>query len=179
MRALSIRQPWAWAILHAGKDIENRDWKGYGGKLGRDKGFRGDVLIHASQRPNPTRLVREGEEFSAFCRERRITLPDGEHPGVLSCRDLFRDCGGIVGIARIVDIRPNGEAPASRWAIPGLLGLVLAQVEAFPQMVPCNGARGFWTVPPGVQALVDEQLLQLKLERHASEDRLEMKELGA
>lgn len=24
--ALSIRQPWAWAILHAGKDIENRDW---------------------------------------------------------------------------------------------------------------------------------------------------------
>ena len=22
--ALSIRQPWAWAILHAGKDVENR-----------------------------------------------------------------------------------------------------------------------------------------------------------
>ena len=27
MKALSIRQPWAWAILHAGKDIENRDWR--------------------------------------------------------------------------------------------------------------------------------------------------------
>ncbi|MQA14935.1 MAG: ASCH domain-containing protein [Pseudonocardiaceae bacterium] len=26
MRALSIRQPWAWAILHAGKDVENRSW---------------------------------------------------------------------------------------------------------------------------------------------------------
>ena len=26
MRALSIQQPWAWAILHAGKDIENRTW---------------------------------------------------------------------------------------------------------------------------------------------------------
>jgi len=24
VKALSIRQPWAWAILHAGKDIENR-----------------------------------------------------------------------------------------------------------------------------------------------------------
>lgn len=24
--ALSIRQPWAWAILCAGKDIENRSW---------------------------------------------------------------------------------------------------------------------------------------------------------
>ena len=24
MLALSIRQPWAWAIIHAGKDVENR-----------------------------------------------------------------------------------------------------------------------------------------------------------
>lgn len=24
--ALSIRQPWAWAIVYAGKDIENRTW---------------------------------------------------------------------------------------------------------------------------------------------------------
>lgn len=27
MIALSIRQPWAWLIINAGKDIENRDWK--------------------------------------------------------------------------------------------------------------------------------------------------------
>ena len=26
MKCLSIRQPWAWAIIHAGKDIENRCW---------------------------------------------------------------------------------------------------------------------------------------------------------
>lgn len=25
--ALSVRQPWAWAIIHAGKDIENRTWQ--------------------------------------------------------------------------------------------------------------------------------------------------------
>ena len=23
-KALSVRQPWAWAIIHGGKDIENR-----------------------------------------------------------------------------------------------------------------------------------------------------------
>ena len=23
-RAISVRQPWAWAIVHAGKDVENR-----------------------------------------------------------------------------------------------------------------------------------------------------------
>lgn len=39
MKALSIRQPWAWRILHEGKDIENRDWP---------TRFRGTFLIHAS-----------------------------------------------------------------------------------------------------------------------------------
>ena len=38
--ALSVRQPWAWAIIHAGKDIENRSWA---------TKFRGRVLIHASK----------------------------------------------------------------------------------------------------------------------------------
>ena len=40
MKALSIRQPWAWMILHCGKDIENREWP---------TRFRGRVLIHASK----------------------------------------------------------------------------------------------------------------------------------
>lgn len=26
MKALSVRAPWWWFILHAAKDIENRDW---------------------------------------------------------------------------------------------------------------------------------------------------------
>ena len=26
-RALSVRQPWAWAICHGWKDIENRTWR--------------------------------------------------------------------------------------------------------------------------------------------------------
>ena len=26
MKALSIHQPWAWAILNAGKTVENRTW---------------------------------------------------------------------------------------------------------------------------------------------------------
>jgi len=39
MRALSIRQPWAWAILH-GKDVENRTWV---------TRVTGEFLIHASK----------------------------------------------------------------------------------------------------------------------------------
>jgi hypothetical protein len=40
MKAISIRQPWAWAILHAGKDIENRSWS---------TPYRGELAVHATQ----------------------------------------------------------------------------------------------------------------------------------
>ena len=39
MLALSVRQPWAWAIARGHKVIENRDW---------DTRFRGTLAIHAS-----------------------------------------------------------------------------------------------------------------------------------
>lgn len=40
MRILSVRQPWAHAILHYGKDVENRSWA---------TPYRGPVAIHASR----------------------------------------------------------------------------------------------------------------------------------
>lgn len=41
MRVLTVQQPWAWAILHGGKDVENRTqaWS-----------YRGPVAIHAGAR---------------------------------------------------------------------------------------------------------------------------------
>ena len=38
MKAISIQQPWAWAIIHAGKDVENRTWNSH---------HRGLLAIHA------------------------------------------------------------------------------------------------------------------------------------
>lgn len=40
MKALSIQQPWAWAIVKRDKRVENRTWP---------TTYRGPVLIHASQ----------------------------------------------------------------------------------------------------------------------------------
>lgn len=40
MKAISIQQPWAWAILHAGKDVENRSWS---------TTYRGEVAVHATR----------------------------------------------------------------------------------------------------------------------------------
>lgn len=49
MKALSIRQPWAWAIMAGHKPLENRSW---------DTKERGMFLVHAAQR-----IDKEGIEF--------------------------------------------------------------------------------------------------------------------
>jgi hypothetical protein len=43
-RALSIRQPWAWAIVEGLKSVENRTWP---------TAYRGLLLIHAGLREDP------------------------------------------------------------------------------------------------------------------------------
>ncbi|MGW1557596.1 ASCH domain-containing protein [Streptomyces sp. NPDC002144] len=48
MKALSIRQPWADAIAHQTKRVENRTWP---------TAYRGPVLIHASATHDPYAVI--------------------------------------------------------------------------------------------------------------------------
>lgn len=73
--ALSIRQPWAWLIVHGQKDIENRDWK---------TPFRGRVLIHAGK-------LHDGPATDWHWDRLGLAKPEAF------------DYGGIVGEAEIVD----------------------------------------------------------------------------
>jgi hypothetical protein len=65
MKALTIKQPWAWAIIFGGKDIENRSWR---------TRYRGALLIHAgaayrADASMPRRIrapARDKLEFSAI-----------------------------------------------------------------------------------------------------------------
>jgi len=47
MKGLSIHQPWAWAIFHAGKDMENRAWSTL---------YRGELAVHATRLESGCRL---------------------------------------------------------------------------------------------------------------------------
>jgi hypothetical protein len=40
MKAITVRQPWAWLLIHGGKDIENRNWPTL---------YRGPIAIHAAK----------------------------------------------------------------------------------------------------------------------------------
>jgi hypothetical protein len=99
--ALSIRQPWAWLILHAGKDIENRSWP---------TKFRGRILVHASK--GLTRAEYEaGEDPLWAAGGPAIALPPFE--------ELER--GGIVGAVDIVNCVTASRSP---WFC-GQFGFVL------------------------------------------------------
>lgn len=118
MKALSIRQPWAWLILNAGKDIENRDWP---------TSFRGRFLIHASK--GMTRDEYENGLLTLEDIDSRIQLPPFEK--------LER--GGIVGTAMLTACVRQSESP---WFF-GIYGFELRDVMPLP-FRPYRGALGFF-----------------------------------
>jgi len=121
--ALSIRQPWAWAIIHAGKDIENRDWA---------TKFRGPVCIHAAK--SMTR-----DEFDSFVSLARAMFRNGDWTGDLVPEPKAFSRGGIIGVAEIVDCVDASESP---WFF-GRYGFVLRNPRAV-EFIPVKGALGFF-----------------------------------
>lgn len=127
--ALSIRQPWIWAMLHAGKDIENRSWR---------TSRRGWIALHASkgmtlgEYRDCMETVRGVFADSLDAGGKQSTPID--FPGL---DDLER--GGIVGVARIIDCVRTSASP---WFF-GEFGLVLADVKPVP-LIPVRGMQGFF-----------------------------------
>jgi hypothetical protein len=120
--ALSVRQPWAWAIIHAGKDIENRTWKP--GNPGLR--FRGPLAIHAARG-----MTQDEYEDACDSIERICGFP------VPPAVELQR--GGIIGMARLTDIVLSSNSP---W-FAGKHGLVLTGAAPVP-FVPAAGNLGFY-----------------------------------
>ena len=121
--ALSVRQPWAWAIIRAGKDVENRDWRRHNPGLT----FRGRVCIHAS-----SGMTRD--EYDAIMPEGTIPIP--------AAHLLVR--GAIIGHVQVMDIirDPGREVITSPW-FQGPVGLILHDPVPIDP-VPCAGALGFF-----------------------------------
>lgn len=128
MKALSIRQPWAWLILHAGKDIENRAWA---------TRYRGRVLIHAAKGMSRA----EFEEGLATAHGISATHPFPEGLALPSPEEIER--GGIVGSVEIVDCVNASRSP---WFF-GPYGFVLRDPQPLP-FRPYRGQLGFFEVRP-------------------------------
>ncbi len=95
MKALSIKQPWAWLIIHGGKDVENRTWP---------TKFRGEFLVHASQSVDADayhHLLKQGIKSPPYVELER---------------------GKIIGSVELIDCDPLYN---SYWKQSGSYGFVL------------------------------------------------------
>lgn len=136
MKAISIRQPWAWAILNAGKDIENREWGARYPALREARYLCGRrIALHAS-------LGMTRREYAEGLFAINQIRPDLVVP-----LQAVMPIGGIVGTALLVDVVRVHPSP---WFF-GSIGLVLAEARPVP-FWPIKGALGFFEVSdvPGV-----------------------------
>ena len=153
-RAISIRQPWAWAITDLDKRVENRT---------RKYAYRGELFLHASA----TLCASGGVDYL------RELLSEPETARLGAVEDLPR--GAIVGVCTFVRCQETflvNESPVipsasggsrtrpdqARWAEAGAWWLVLDNVRKLPEPVPCRGMLGLWPVPVDVERRVREQL---------------------
>lgn len=130
MLALSVRQPWAWAIFHGKKPIENRSQPLPDALLGRR------TMVHASKtmtRDEYTSGAHAIHELTG------LAVPTPE-------RLVF---GALIGaVTWNGQIEPIDAPPTMvGWHVTDQWGWLLASPVALPEPVYCSGARGFWKVP--------------------------------
>jgi hypothetical protein len=151
--ALSLKQPWAYAVMHLGKDVENRVW------------FRpdpGPVWIAASQQVT-RRYFDQAVEIIKTIAPGAIVPPIDALP-----------YGCIVGRANIVDVAlPGGwrwsgkvggkhrpgfgydptravtrhPSDALRWHFDDQYGYLLEDRRALARVLPCKGHQRWWVLP--------------------------------
>jgi hypothetical protein len=119
----------AWAILHAGKNVENRTWRTH---------QRGPLLIHVA-------LLRK-----SYDRQDAALWPELYGVELPAWEELAT--GAIIGTVEVVDcveVGPGGdlgEFGESARAREGMYGWVLANPRPFAKPIPLRGARMLFEV---------------------------------
>lgn len=120
MRALTIRQPWAGAIAHQTKRVENRTWKLPA------KHVDTRILIHAGAQPDKNAKIY-GPNLKIY----------GPNLDVYSA---------IVAVATITGCHYSADGTCcGPWGEENVYHWTLADVTVLPEPVPAKGALGFWT----------------------------------
>lgn len=127
VKALTIKQPWAWAIASGHKLVENRGWRTH---------HRGLLAVHAGKAWDlpGARWIRAQPD---------VPMPPGMD-------DVTR--GAVVAVAELVGVCGRSEGLRSvrcncgLWAAAGQFHWQLRNVRLLPEPFPCSGKQGLWEV---------------------------------
>lgn len=146
MKALTVRQPWAWAIINGGKDVENRN---------RKTNYRGRLYIHAG-----LGYSEEAEYFPAMKQAwkgaAQLLAVERGNMGTLRKQDLFLDYGIVIGTADLIDCHHVSDCAdwaetgsyCSEWAQPATWHWVLANARPIEIPFEAKGQLGIWNLGP-------------------------------
>jgi len=131
MKVLSVKNPWAFLIIHYGKTIENRS---------RKTTYRGRIAIHASKESDSAAWLltpSDPEMKAAFdaIRERRAEI-ESLNGKILGTVDLY-NCSYPALTKIVIPENPWWE-PDSPWHY------WLQKPEALAEPIPARGMLGLW-----------------------------------
>ena len=154
MKAITLTAPWAWAVAHAGKDVENR--------TRRCPSLLGErIAIHAGVAP--------ATKFAANQQRHAI---EWMKSGLID-RTPVMSYGSIVAVATVIGWCGKSWVWDQRWLdVVGLLGhrcdtspwfsgpygWMLHDVRALAEPVPARGKQGIWTVGTSAEARILAQI---------------------
>lgn len=122
-KVLTVRSPWAWAIIHGGKGVENRS---------RRTTHRGELYIHAG-------LGWSQDGLEAL---KARGLPVGE---------AYAAAGMVIGTVDLVSVHHADECEnsCSTWALPGRYHWLLENRKPLAHPFAATGRLGLWNLPEG------------------------------
>lgn len=137
MKALTIQQPWAWAITVAGKTTENRGANIVGN-------HRGDLAIHAGLTVDPDGLDDHRIRMARRLANQLAPVPELE-------RRPYTQLGAVLAVARVAHVHVQPADSGLRccedpWAdrTPGAVHIGLTDVRRLERPVPASGMQGMW-----------------------------------
>lgn len=145
MKALSLSQPWLWAVElfasdPAGKGIENRSWPPPISMIGQR------IALHAAQSWDDDAAGM----FFRQLRDRQDLL--GRMPGARA-----RYAKSVITCTVIIDrvvTESRTLSDLQRGWFFGPYGWVLRDVRVLAEPIACSGNRKLWTLPEGLESVI-------------------------
>jgi hypothetical protein len=139
MKAITLHQPWAWAIAHAGKDVENRAWSPGSDFIGQR------IAIHAGKKWDSRGWAFLCDPMLSPMNDRFLDRDLGLFRVPTRSKMIF---GAIIATACLANIvhLGKGRARFSDW-YTGPIGWVLRDIKRLAEPIECRGKQGLWELP--------------------------------
>ena len=134
MYALTLKQPWAFAVAELGKDIENRTWRPPPSLIGQR------FAIHAGK----------GFDHDGMAPMYSIAKELGLGDKIPGWTDSKYPRGQLVAVATLADVVTESK---SLW-FGGPFGFVLTDVRKLSEPCTAKGYQKFWSLSPVLEEIV-------------------------